>query len=98
MAALAARQARRRAWPGTPPGPSALMNARPSTSLPSFVRIAAGLIGYGRLAAWPSPSGARAGAYEEAERVARRVEQDAYVILRLEVCHRRPQGKSVLDG
>lgn len=63
-----------------------------------FVRIAAALIGYGRLAAWPSPSGARAGAYEEAERVARRVEQDAYVVLRLEVRHRRPQGKSVLDG
>ena len=51
MAALAARQARRRAWHGTPPGPSALMNARPSTSLPSFVRTAAGLIGYGRLTA-----------------------------------------------
>lgn len=32
-----------------------------------------------------------------AERVARRVEQDAYIILRLEV-RRRPQGKSILDG
>lgn len=42
--------------------------------------------------------GARAGAHEEAERVARRVAQDAYVILRLGVRHRRPQGKSVLDG
>lgn len=63
-----------------------------------LVGVAAALIGHRRLTARPGLSGARTGGYEEAERMACRVEQDAYIVLRLEVHHRRPEGKSILDG